>query len=1051
MCTGMCDDLREVEDARKTAIIDRELLRLNVGIAALQETRLPASGSLREENYTFFWRGREPEQPRLYGVGFAVKNTLLHTIELPSGGTERLLSLRLNTASGPVTIFSVYAPTLNSPEDAKDQLYEQLHEAIQKCPKGEPLFLLGDFNARVGTDNESWPRCIGHHGTGRMNANGQRLLELCTYHDLCVTNTFFKGKPQHKVSWKHPRSHRWHQLDLIITRRSDLNSVTISRSFHSADCNTDHALVCSKVRLQPRRFHRSKPSCHPRINTARMSSHTKVEEYATSLKEALQDPPEQDATTRWHELRDAIYNTAMATFGKVQRASKDWFNAHLTEMEPLIEAKRKAFLKYKKDPCTQTLSALKRARSDAQRAARQCANAYWQSLCERIQRSAQSGNMKGVYDGIREALGPSKKGVAPLKSLTGMPLTDRTEQMARWVEHYSNLYSQATSVSDAALLGVKDLPVMEELDSAPSKEELIKAIDSLQAGKAPGGDNIPPEAIKTAKDALLQPLYDLLCLCWSEGAVPQDMRDATIVTIYKNKGDRSDCNNYRGISLLSIVGKVFARVLLKRLQKLAERVYPETQCGFRAGRSTTDMIFSLRQLQEKCREQTQPLYIDLTKAFDLVSRNGLFDLLKKIGCPPKLLSLLISFHADMKGKVRYDGSSSGSFPINSGVKQGCVLAPILFGIFFSMLLSHAFDSSTDGIYLHTRSDGNLFSLARLRSRTKVRKILIREMLFADDAALVAHTEDALQRMADQFSDACKQFGLTISIKKTNVCVQDVRATPLIKIDSTTLETVENFTYLGSTVNSCLSLDVELDRRLGKANTTMARLSKRVWENASLTRHTKSLVYQACVLTTLLYGSETWTTYMRQEHRLNAFHMRCLRRILGISWQDHITNSDVLLRARVPSMYSLLSQRRLRWLGHLHRMSDGRLPKDILYGQLAEGKRRPGGPRLRFTDACRRDLKACSIPTADWAKLAEDRGAWRHCIHRGTGAADRVRGQRAADKRARKRSASASHAAQSTQYVCGTCNRDCRSRIGLYSHRRCCKDPTNTPDVRRARR
>ena len=129
---------------------------------------------------------------------------------------------------------------------------------------------------------------------------------------------------------------------------------------------------------------------------------------------------------------------------------------------------------------------------------------------------------------------------------------------------------------------------------------------------------------------------------------------------------------------------------------------------------------------------------------------------------------------------------------------------------------------------------------------------------------------------------------------------------------------------------------------------MARLSKRVWENSSLTRRTKILVYQACVLSTLLYGSEAWTTYMRQEHRLNAFHMRCLRRILGINWQDHITNREVLSRAGVSSMYSLLSQRRLRWLGHLHRMDDGRLPKDILYGQLARGKRRPGGPRLRFT-------------------------------------------------------------------------------------------------------
>ena len=93
-----------------------------------------------------------------------------------------------------------------------------------------------------------------------------------------------------------------------------------------------------------------------------------------------------------------------------------------------------------------------------------------------------------------------------------------------------------------------------------------------------------------------------LLQCWEEGTIPQDVRDAKIITLYKNKGERSDCNNYRGISLLGIVGKAFARVILNRLQQLAERVYPESQCGFRAKRSTIDMVFSLRHLQEKCRE-----------------------------------------------------------------------------------------------------------------------------------------------------------------------------------------------------------------------------------------------------------------------------------------------------------------------------------------------------------------------------------------------------------------------------------------------------------------
>ena len=181
-----------------------------------------------------------------------------------------------------------------------------------------------------------------------------------------------------------------------------------------------------------------------------------------------------------------------------------------------------------------------------------------------------------------------------------------------------------------------------------------------------------------------------------------------------------------------------------------------------------------------------PLYIafiDLTKAFDLVSRDGLFKVLPKIGCPPKLQSMIASFHTDTKGTVQFNGSSSEPFEIRSGVKQGCVLAPTLFGIFFGLLLKHAFDITTGGIYLRTRSDGRLFNLARLRAKTKVRKVLIRDMLFADDAAVATHTQEELQSLMDCFSQAYKDFGLTISLKKTNVLGQDTEALPVITIDN----------------------------------------------------------------------------------------------------------------------------------------------------------------------------------------------------------------------------------------------------------------------------
>ena len=180
------------------------------------------------------------------------------------------------------------------------------------------------------------------------------------------------------------------------------------------------------------------------------------------------------------------------------------------------------------------------------------------------------------------------------------------------------------------------------------------------------------------------------------------MHDAKIVTLFKKKGDCSGCNNYRGISLLSIVGKVLALVFLARLQILADRIYPESQCGVRSGRSIVDMIVFVRQLQEKCMEQQQPLYlvfVDLTKAFDLVSRTGLFKLLEKIGCPPKPLSIIASFHVNMHGTVSFDGEISEPFKIDSGLTQSCVLAPTRFGIFLSLMLTYAFGTTLEKCFV----------------------------------------------------------------------------------------------------------------------------------------------------------------------------------------------------------------------------------------------------------------------------------------------------------------------------------------------------------------
>ena len=274
----------------------------------------------------------------------------------------------------------------------------------------------------------------------------------------------------------------------------------------------------------------------------------------------------------------------------------------------------------------------------------------------------------------------------------------------------------------------------------------------------------------------------------------------------------------------------------------------------------------------------------------------------------------------------------------------------------------------------------LFNFGRLRAKTKVREALIGDMLFVDDAAVTSHTQQELQALMERFSQACKDFGLTISLKKTSVLGQDTMELQAITIDDYELDVVEKFTYLGSTITNNLFLDTEIDKRIGKAATTLARLTSRVWTNPKLTVKTKMVVYDACVVSTLMDGNEMWTTYARQEKRLSSFHLRTIRRILGISWQDRVSNTEVLSQANLPSMFTLLRQRRLLWLSHAYPMEDGRIPKDIFYGELASGRRTKGRPQLRYKDVCKRDMKALDINNESWEDLAADRMMWKSTLN-----------------------------------------------------------------------
>ncbi|XP_071501556.1 uncharacterized protein [Diadema antillarum] len=265
----------------------------------------------------------------------------------------------------------------------------------------------------------------------------------------------------------------------------------------------------------------------------------------------------------------------------------------------------------------------------------------------------------------------------------------------------------------------------------------------------------------------------------------------------------------------------------------------------------------------------------------------------------------------MHSTMCFNGATSGAFPVSSCVKQGCVLVPTLFGIFFSMLLQYAFKDCSEGVYIHTTADGKPFNIASLRAKTKVREVLIREMLFADDASLVLHTEHGLQQLVSSFSAACKEFGLSISLKKTNVMDQGTDHSPTIAIDGhVTWRLLETSPTLGPLSQARTHWKQKWAAESPRPQQCMLKLHHRIWNNSSLTEKTKMRVYEACVLSTL-YSSEAWTPHARHEKRLHSFHLRCLRRVLHVRWQDKIPDTEILQRAGMKSMVAILRERRLR--------------------------------------------------------------------------------------------------------------------------------------------
>uniref|UniRef100_A0A8C5M988 Endonuclease/exonuclease/phosphatase domain-containing protein n=1 Tax=Leptobrachium leishanense TaxID=445787 RepID=A0A8C5M988_9ANUR len=341
----------------RTALVARELARFNIDVAALCETRVANEGQLTEigGGYTFFWCGRSSNEHRTSGVGFAVKNHLVRILaSLPKSVNDRLMTLNLPLPRGKqAKLISAYAPTMMNPDEVKDKFYEDPDALLSSVKRTDRLILLGDFNARVGSDHSAWDGVIGKNRIGKCNSNGLLLLKTCAVHDLTITNTIFRLPNCKKTSWMHPRSKHWHLIDYVIVRRKDRQDVRVTKAMPSADCWTDHRLIISKLSfyIKPKRCPQGNKVVMKWINIRKLRNPNTATSQAEDLDNQLSELQlEGNAEKDWESFRDIVHSSALKVLGPSHRKQQDWFDENDDEIKALLAEKHCLHRAYQKDP-----------------------------------------------------------------------------------------------------------------------------------------------------------------------------------------------------------------------------------------------------------------------------------------------------------------------------------------------------------------------------------------------------------------------------------------------------------------------------------------------------------------------------------------------------------------------------------------------------------------------------------------------------------------------------------------------------------------------------
>ena len=791
------------------------------------------------------------------------------------------------------------------------ELLEQFMLSILES-YGDCHFMIGgDLNARIGdwsfetevfdfvTDKDVYSRKTQDSVT---NGFGKMLIELCTMFELTPLNGLCKGDIDGSFTY---HSDRGNSLIDYIMCSIDVFDIVDTFSV-TPRVETDHMAVCARLFgcvdsfLNYDQENVSFDKVFWDLDKLHMFlDYFNCEEAKVNLENASRvvDSDVEAAVSKFTETMCNATSCMKRTvrIGRRSRTTNKWFDE---ECRVLKREAKQMLNRYARSRTLENKQRYKEKRTHYQKVLKEKKKEYKKTIQDSLLNHRKDS--KHFWSTINRTR----------KRQTDKPKIDINVLK----QHFENILAKQIEDKESTDWDLEDDIVVEDLDKDITEQEVQWALRRLKGGKAGGLDEVIAESLKAAEPFIVPFLTKLFNRLFQTGYFPTDWSCSVIIPLFK-KGNVSNPENYRGISLLSVISKLFTAILNKRLYNWAEQEQKinEEQAGFRKEYSTIDHVFSLISMIKAClggrgKGKLYVAFIDYKRAFDSVDRNSLWKVLQKIKTSTKMIRVLQGMYSSVQACVRWGQSVSTFFDCPAGLKQGCLLSPLIF----SLLISEV----GDAVSSHGR-DGFQFLPG-------LKEIFL--LLFADDIALISTTPFGLQNQINSLEYASKNFGLTVNLDKTKVMVFR-KGGHLSKhekwyYNGQQIENVNSYKYLGYTLTTKLSEDIALREFVGRAKAKVVQIMKSLWSLGSMQLEVFFKLFDAQVRPSLLYAAEVWG--VRRFDCMESAHLFACKKFLGVS----IKTPNLMVygeTGRFPLyIYSTLCA--IRYWFKLQRMDISRIPK-----------------------------------------------------------------------------------------------------------------------------